>query len=71
MHMTIYYALLIGLGWLAFKEIGDPGASSNALRVMIAACVVSGINIHHYCIDNVIWKIRKPEVRHALFGHLT
>ena len=48
MHMTIYYALLIGLGWLAFKEIGDPGASSNALRVMIAACVVSGINIHHY-----------------------
>ncbi len=71
MHMTIYYALLIGLGWLAFKEIGDPGTSSNALRVMIAACVVSGINIHHYCIDNVIWKIRKPEVRHALFGHLT
>ena len=70
-HMTIYYTLLIGFGWFAFKEIGDPSGTSSALRVMIAACVVSGINIHHYCIDNVIWKIRKPEVRNALFGHLT
>ena len=70
-HMTIYYALLIGFGWFAFKEIGDPSGSSSALRIMIAACVVSGINIHHYCIDNVIWKIRKPEVRSALFGHLS
>ena len=70
-HMVIYYALLIGFGWFAFKEIGDPSGSSSALRIMIAACVVSGINIHHYCIDNVIWKIRKPEVRSALFGHLS
>ncbi|MEC8336635.1 MAG: hypothetical protein VXZ84_00670 [Planctomycetota bacterium] len=70
-HMTIYYALLVGFGWFAFKEIGDPSGSSSALRIMIAACVVSGINIHHYCIDNVIWKIRKPEVRSALFGHLS
>jgi len=29
------------------------------------------INLHHYFIDAVIWKIREPEVRKSLFGHLT
>ena len=28
------------------------------------------INLHHYFIDAVIWKIREPEVRNSLFGHL-
>ena len=27
-------------------------------------------NIHHYFTDGVVWKLRNPEVRQDLFGHL-
>ena len=32
--------------------------------------VAAFINVHHYFIDNFIWKIRNPIVRHDLFAHL-
>lgn len=28
------------------------------------------VNIHHYYTDSAIWKLKKPEVRDQLFGHL-
>ena len=29
------------------------------------------VNLHHYFIDGVIWKIRNPKVRRDLFAHLS
>ncbi len=36
----------------------------------LSLAVVAFVNIHHYCIDNFIWKIRNPIVREDLFWHL-
>ena len=32
--------------------------------------ISSFFNIHHYFTDGVVWKLRNPEVREDLFGHL-
>lgn len=69
MHIVLYYALLVTLGLLAFE---GPEVLMVVLKssLPLASLLSVGVNIHHYFIDSVIWKIRDPKVRHALFGHL-
>ena len=66
-HVVVYYLYLVGIGIVVFKTpewLQDPGLE-------FALIVSAAINVHHYFIDGVIWKIRRPEVRQSLFGHLT
>lgn len=66
-HAVLYYICLVGVGFVVFvtpQLLSYPGL---ALFAMISAA----INVHHYFIDGVIWKIRNPEVRQSLFGHLS
>ena len=73
-HMLIYYGALVLVGYLAFEwtslvewvNLANPSGT----MVLLGAATVMCINIHHYFIDAVIWKIREPEVRDSLFGHL-
>jgi hypothetical protein len=44
--------------------------SLSAAAVPLGTAIIVIVNLHHYFIDAVIWKIREPKVRHALFGHL-
>jgi hypothetical protein len=37
---------------------------------MTPMMILAFLNIHHYFTDQVIWKIRNPEVRRDLFAHL-
>ncbi len=66
-------AAVVAAGWLAFELL--PGAAdawldtSAALGLsffVIAAMLF--INIHHYFIDNVIWRFTDPAVREHLLG---
>jgi hypothetical protein len=66
-------AAVVVAGWLAFELV--PGAfdallaTSAALGIsffVIAAMLF--INIHHYFIDNVIWRFGDPEIRTHLLG---
>ena len=68
-HIVLYYALLVILGLIVFD---GPVTLTTTLEssLPIAALIAAGVNIHHYFIDSVIWKIRDPRVRQALFGHL-
>ena len=68
-HVLLYYLVLVGVGFLAFNV---PGIIESALvsPLNIAVYISIAINVHHYFIDSVIWKIRNPEVREALFAHL-
>ena len=73
-HMLLYYGVLVVVGYLAFEwasllEWTDLTNQSGTM-VLLGAATVMYINIHHYFIDAVIWKIREPEVRESLFGHL-
>jgi hypothetical protein len=54
------------LPWLARTQQGFAGLAGLPLELTI----VSFVNLHHYFIDGVVWKIRDPRVRRDLFSHL-
>lgn len=69
--------LVLGLcltGWLAFEVVpGNLDQSCNAMGTLgFSFCLIAFnlfINIHHYFLDNVLWRVRDdPEVRGALFS---
>jgi hypothetical protein len=65
--VTIAGAVVLGgLPWLARTVT----ASGSIGRLPWELTIVSFVNLHHYFIDGVIWKIRNPKVRHDLFAHL-
>ena len=67
-HLVFYYVGITLVGAIAF---GWPDVMDlNQAWLPVATATWMIINVHHYFIDAVIWKIRDPEVRHALFGHL-
>jgi hypothetical protein len=69
-------ALVVGLvlaGWLAFEFV--PNTLDNALGTFSAwqmffffTAAMLFINIHHYFIDNVLWRFRDPDVRAYLLS---
>ena len=73
-HMLVYYVLLVVVGYVVFEWsdilqwIWTPSNTKPFLFLGTATMMI--VNIHHYFIDAVIWKIRKPEVRRAVFGHV-
>ncbi len=67
-HLIWYYVVLVILGFIAFQWADLAGVPASGLQMATATMMV--INLHHYFIDAVIWKIRDPAVRQSLFGHL-
>ena len=70
-------ALVLGLGltgWLSFEVVpGNLDMSMNAAATFGFSFFLIAfnlfINIHHYFLDNVLWRVREdPEVRQALFA---
>ena len=70
-------ALMLGLalsGWMAFEVVpGNLDMSMNATTTFgFSFCLIAAnlfINIHHYFIDNVLWRVRDDQlVRQALFS---
>ena len=69
-------SLVIGVilaGWLAFEML--PNSLDNALGTFTAwrmffffTAAMLFINIHHYFIDNVLWRFRDPEVKAYLLS---
>lgn len=69
-HGVYYYIALVAVGAIVFdglKLVTTPFDPSNLLTMLVAVL----INVHHYFIDGVIWKIRDPKVKNRLFGHLS
>ncbi|MBI4521342.1 MAG: hypothetical protein HY701_10920 [Gemmatimonadetes bacterium] len=76
-HVIVFGLALVGLSFL-FLEFVPPltgGAVEGFLgsRAGAAAMMVPNffLNIHHYFTDGAVWKLRNPEVRADLFGHLS
>lgn len=73
-HMLIYYGALVAVGYIAFEWTTLLErihlTNQTGTMVLLGTATMMCINIHHYFIDAVIWKIREPEVRESLFGHL-
>jgi hypothetical protein len=67
-HLFFYYIALVLVGLVAF-EWSDLFSASDAM-LPVATATMMVINLHHYFIDAVIWKIRDPKVRQSLFSHV-
>ena len=74
LRFAVFVAIGIALGWLGF--IGLPDYLQRALRPdaalwgtpVMAFMFIIWINIHHYFIDNVIWRKDNEDVRKFLFA---
>lgn len=67
---VVYYLILVATGALVFylPETLMPDGND---QYNLASLIASAVNIHHYFVDGVIWKIRNPEVQRDLFSHLS
>ncbi len=74
--LTIFLAIGVSLGYLGFWGIPN---FLQAYAVYDRAIFGGGlffflfwifINVHHYCLDNVMWRRENPETRKYLFGHM-
>lgn len=70
---TVLVVGLVLAGWLAFEMV--PNTLDNALGTFSAwqmffffTAAMLFINIHHYFIDNVLWRFRDPHVRAYLLS---
>jgi hypothetical protein len=75
-HMAIYVALII-LASVLWSEL-LPGTAMDIVAktlgeqpgIYAGMMVMTFLNIHHFFTDGVMWKLRNPDVRADLFGHL-
>ena len=69
-----FFLLMAAFGYMAFEYVPNTlDLQTNAttqfgLGFFIIA-IVAYINIHHYFIDNVLWRFKNREVRELLFEH--
>lgn len=75
-HMAVYLVILLGVSvamavWIPARAM-DVVANWLGKRPgeLTALSVLAFLNIHHYFTDGVMWKLRNPEVRKDLFGHI-
>jgi hypothetical protein len=74
--MVVYAVLLLGIS--LGMALWIPGRAMDVVAIWLgqrpgevaALAVLSFLNIHHYFTDGVMWKLRNPEVRNDLFGHI-
>lgn len=71
-RLLIFFAIMMIIGFLAFDflptSFDEMKSSASIVHVsffMIAFLVF--INVHHYFIDNVLWRFKNKEVRELLF----
>jgi predicted MFS family arabinose efflux permease len=71
-RLLLFFGIMMFVGFLAFdyipKSFYNMKSSASVLKAsffMIAFLVF--INVHHYFIDNVLWRFKNREVRELLF----
>ena len=75
-HMAVYLVLLLAGSLVAAiaLPLGAMAVVTDWLGTrpgqVVGFSISTFFNIHHYFTDGVVWKLRNPEVREDLFGHL-
>jgi len=65
-----YYVVLVIVGFVVFHLPSYLSYRWEDQQDAFGALVAGFVNIHHYTIDGVLWKLRNPAVRRDLFAHL-
>ncbi len=68
-RFSLYYTTLVVSGLLIFY-LPDVLIGAPQSIMTIGGMLAIAVNIHHYYVDSVIWKLRSGSVRDELFCHL-
>jgi hypothetical protein len=68
-HAVAYYVVLVIVGAVVL-ELPSLSYIWGDKNLSLHELAAGFVNLHHYFIDGVIWKIRNPQVRRDLFAHL-
>lgn len=69
-HMGIYSLVLLGTAYLVFVLWPEATKTLNPQHAGLVQLLIAGINVHHFYIDGVIWKLQNPIVRDDIFAHV-
>lgn len=61
-RLPLYLAVCLGLSSLMYLGVGLAADWFRANALFLAVAVYQAVNFHHYIVDSLIWKLRKPEV---------
>ena len=58
-----YFAVTFALTVVVYLALGTTFALLPATTLPLALIVYQTLNFHHYIVDSLIWKVRKPQIR--------
>ncbi len=65
-RIVSYFAVCIAITTLIFLAVEKVGSSLAFTGLPMFVVLYMTVNFHHYVVDGVIWKLRKPRVREQL-----
>jgi hypothetical protein len=66
-NVVLYFAVCLGLSTIVYTLLGqasDGMESYSAVPVTLTVFMI--LNFHHYVVDGIIWKVRKPALQRNL-----
>jgi hypothetical protein len=65
-NVAKYFGVTLGLTLIAYVSLSGVLATLPGSTLVLALILYQTINFHHYIVDSVIWKVRKPQIRTTL-----
>jgi hypothetical protein len=65
-NVAKYFGVTFGLTVLAYFSLNGILIALPASTLPLTLVAYQTINFHHYIVDSVIWKVRKPQIRSNL-----
>jgi hypothetical protein len=62
-NVAKYFGATLGLTVVAYLTLGTVFVALPATTLPLALIAYQTLNFHHYVVDSVIWKVRKPQMR--------
>lgn len=69
-HMGAYALVLLGSAYLVFVLWPEAVKNIDPTYSGLVQLLIAAINVHHFFIDGVIWKLQNPIVRDDIFAHV-
>jgi len=65
-NLAKYFGVTLGLTLVAYLGLNSVILALPATALPLTLIAYQTINFHHYIVDSVIWKVRKPQMRQTL-----
>lgn len=65
-NVAKYFGVTLGLTVVAYLGLNSVLIALPASTLVLSLVAYQTINFHHYIVDSVIWKVRKPQIRSNL-----